>query len=68
MNIIEAIKVRRSVRSFNGASISETDKEELTKVIEEVTDPFGGRVTIRLKEFDMKDGYKPSTYGMIKGA
>lgn len=37
-------------------------------MIEEVTDPFGGRVTIRLKEFDMKGGYKPSTYGMIKGA
>ncbi len=68
MNIIEAIKVRKSVRSFNGASISETDKEELTKVIEEVTDPFGGRVAIRLKKFDMKGGYKPSTYGMIKGA
>ena len=68
MNITEAIKERRSVRSFNGAPISETDKAELTKAIKEVTDPFGGNVTIRLKEFDMKYGYKPSTYGMIKGA
>uniref|UniRef100_UPI0025A9D4BB nitroreductase family protein n=1 Tax=uncultured Duncaniella sp. TaxID=2768039 RepID=UPI0025A9D4BB len=68
MNIIEAIKGRRSVRSFNGVPISETDRAELTKAIKGVTDPFGGKVTIRLKEFDMKDGYKPSTYGMIKGA
>ncbi|MDE6117882.1 MAG: nitroreductase family protein [Duncaniella sp.] len=68
MNIIEAIKERRSVRSFNGAPLSETEKEKLTNAIKEVTDLFGGKVTIRLKEFDMKDGYKPSTYGMIKGA
>ena len=56
MNIIEAIKGRRSVRSFNGVPISETDRAELTKAIKGVTDPFGGKVTIRLKEFDMKDG------------
>ncbi|MDE6027965.1 MAG: hypothetical protein K2G23_07835, partial [Muribaculaceae bacterium] len=31
-------------------------------------DPFGGNVTIRLKKFDLKGGYKPSTYGMINGA
>ena len=68
MNIIEAIKERRSVRSFNGTPVSEADKEKLTKAIEDSTDPFGGSVSIRLKEFDLKDGYKPSTYGMIKGA
>ena len=68
MNIIEAIKERRSVRSFNGTPVSEADKEKLTKAIEDSTDPFGGSVSIRLKEFDLKDCYKPSTYGMIKGA
>ncbi|MBD5219800.1 MAG: hypothetical protein HDS72_06140 [Bacteroidales bacterium] len=39
----------------------------LEKAIAETASPFGGNVTIRLKEFDLKAGYKPSTYGMIKG-
>lgn len=68
MNIIEAIKERRSVRSYNGEPLSEVMKSELNKAIASVTSPFGGRVTIRLKEFDLKNGFKPSTYGMIKGA
>lgn len=37
-------------------------------IVEHSTSPFGGNVTIRLKRFDMKEGYKPRTYGMIKGA
>lgn len=68
MNIIEAIKERRSVRSFDGNGLSDAQKAELNKAIEESFSPFGGEVTIRLKEFDLKEGYKPSTYGMIKGA
>ena len=68
MNIIEAIKERRSVRSFNGEPLSESIKSELRKAVAEAQSPFGGNLTIRLKEFDLKNGYKPSTYGMIKGA
>lgn len=68
MNIIEAIKERRSVRSFNGEPLSENVKTQLRKAISEADSPFGGSVTIRLKEFDLKNGFKPSTYGMIKGA
>ncbi|MDE6048137.1 MAG: hypothetical protein K2G09_00375 [Paramuribaculum sp.] len=68
MNIIEAIKERRSVRSFNGKPLSHENHKTLNESIASSTDPFGGNVTIRLKEFDLKDGYKPSTYGMIKGA
>ncbi len=68
MNIIEAIKERRSVRSFNGEGLSASQKTELKKAIGESYSPFGGKLTIRLKEFDMKEGYKPSTYGTIKGA
>lgn len=68
MNIIEAIKERRSVRSYNGEPLSEVMKSELYKAIAGATSPFGGHVTIRLKEFDLKGGFKPSTYGMIKGA
>ena len=68
MNIIEAIKERRSVRSFNGESLSEVMKSELYKAIAGAISLFGGHVSIRLKEFDLKAGFKPSTYGMIKGA
>lgn len=68
MNIIEAIKGRRSVRSFNGEGLTDSQKATLMKAIGESYSPFGGSVNIRLKDFDLKEGYKPSTYGMIKGA
>lgn len=68
MNILEAIKARRSVRGYNGEALSESLKQSLNKAIDESFSPFGGNVSIRLKEFDMRKGYKPSTYGVIKGA
>lgn len=68
MNIIEAIKERRSVRSYDGKGITPEQRTELEKAIEQASSPFGGSVTIRLKPFDLKGGYKPSTYGMIRGA
>lgn len=68
MNIIDIIKERRSVRSYNGAPLSPAMALELQEAISKTVDPFGGSVTIRLKEFDLSEGYKPSTYGMIKGA
>jgi len=68
MDIIEAIKERRSVRSYNGEGLTDSQKATLMKAIEESYSPFGGKLTIRLKEFDLKEGYRPGTYGMIKGA
>lgn len=68
MNIIETIKERRSVRSFNGEGLTDSQKDGLLKAIDTSGSPFGGSLTIRLKKFDKKEGYKPSTYGMIKGA
>lgn len=68
MNIIEAIKERRSVRNYNGSGLSKQQREELENAASSAVSPFGGNVTIRLKSFDIKDGFKPSTYGMIKGA
>lgn len=68
MNILEAIKTRRSVRSYNGEALSESLKESLNKAIVESYSPFGGNVSIYLKGFDKREGYKPSTYGVIKGA
>ncbi len=68
MNIIEAMTGRRSVRNFNGAGLTAEQKAVLEKAINESYSPFGGKLTIRLKEFDLKGGYKPSTYGTIKGS
>ncbi len=68
MNIIESIKERRSVRSFNGEHLPAETIATLNKAIDEATSPFGGNVTIRLKSFDLKGDFKPSTYGMISGA
>lgn len=68
MNIIEAIKERRSIRSYNGGPLSPAAESALLRAIEDTESPFGGNVSIRLKYFDLKEGYKPSTYGMIKGA
>ena len=68
MNIIEAIKERRSVRSFNCESLTQSQISELENAVKTAESPFGGNVTIRLQSFDVKDGFKPSTYGMIKGA
>ena len=68
MNIIEAIRERRSVRNYNGQPLSRAVTVEIEKAIAETTDPFGGAITVRLGEFDLSDGFRPGTYGVIKGA
>lgn len=68
MNIIEAIKERRSVRSFNGEHLRAELISALNTSIDESSSPFGGHTTIRLISFDIKGGFRPSTYGMITGA
>lgn len=68
MNIIDAIRQRRSVRSYNGEGLTPQQKSELMAAVDSAVSPFGGNVTIRLQSFDIKDGFKPSTYGMIRGA
>ncbi len=66
-DIIQAMKERRSVRSYNGLPISDADHKALTEAVNEAWSPFGGSVTIRLKRFDIKE-FRPGTYGMIKNA
>lgn len=67
MNIIQAMKERRSVRSYNGQPLSDTDRDSLSTAVNEAWSPFGGSVTIRLKQFNIKE-FRPGTYGMIKNA
>lgn len=68
MNILEAIKERRSVRTYSGEPLSARQSALLTEAIDEVINPFGGRVTIRLRRYALEGDFRPSTYGVIKGA
>ena len=68
MDIIQAMKERRSVRSFNGKPLDAKLIDKLKKIIDESYTLFGGKVTIRLRRFDLKGEFRPSTYGVIKGA
>jgi len=68
MDIIEAIKERRSVRGFDGKGLTEGQRESLLQAVKESESPFGGSLTIRLRQFNLRKGYRPGTYGMIKGA
>ena len=68
MNIIEAMKERLSVITFDGKGISPGQTTQLEQAIEQFNSPFGGNLSIKLKKFNLKEGYKPSTYGMIKRA
>lgn len=68
MDIVQAMKERRSVRSFNGKPLTQEVLADLRQAIEDSYTLFGGKITIRLKYFDLKGEFRPSTYGVIKGA
>lgn len=68
MDILQAMKERRSVRSYNGKPLSPEIVSSLREAIKDSYTLFGGNITIRLKSFDLKGDFKPSTYGVIKGA
>lgn len=67
MNILDAIKMRRSVRNYSGEPLSTEQSTAINEVIEKASNPFGGKYIIKLTGSDMEE-FKPSTYGVIKGA
>lgn len=68
MDIIQAMQERRSVRSYDRRPLDPTVIAQLKIAIDNSYTLFGGNVTIRLKSFDLKGDFRPSTYGVIKGA
>lgn len=70
MTIQEAIKERRSVRNFNGKGLTDTEKAELNNTIDKAiaSEPFGGKIAIKLASVGDGGTFKPSTYGVITGA
>jgi len=68
MNIIEAMRLRSSVRTYKGEPLGEEELLKLREAIETTSSPFGGDVTIRLGRFDLQGPQRPGTYGSISGA
>lgn len=68
MTIEEAIRARKSVRTYDGAPLSPEEIKAIETAIEHTTSPFGGCYAMRLQEFDLKGAMSPGTYGVIRGA
>lgn len=67
--IIETIKQRHSIRTFQEKRLSDEDYSKITSYIQTLNNPFGVKVNIYMinKSLDKK-GEKLGTYGVIKGA
>lgn len=63
------IAERRSVRSFDtNEPMTEKEAEVLRAAFAGIESPFGGKISVGLKKFDLQGAFKPSTYGTINGA
>lgn len=71
-DIFEAMRTRRSVRTFDGTPLTSVERSEIEKIIQMSTlaAPFGkdARYRIGISDVDMDGDFKPGTYGIIKGA
>ena len=69
MDIMDAIRARRSVRTFDGAELSSRDCATLKEALERASSPFKGRIFTSIYSPPGGEDVKvPSTYGVIKGA
>ncbi|MGA2109395.1 MAG: nitroreductase, partial [Syntrophorhabdales bacterium] len=65
---IEAIELRRAVRTYSGRPIAVETKEGIRRILGELSGPFEGKVRCELiekKDAAAKDGVKLGTYGVI---
>lgn len=69
MTLLDAIRSRRSVRTFSDRPVSDAHISALLQSASlQVPLPFTSPVSIRLTTFDRTSHFRPSTYGMIRGA
>lgn len=68
MDYIKAIESRHSVRNYTEQPLTENQISVLREAIAEVSAPFGGKVKIMLARKADGTLFKPSTYGVIRGA
>lgn len=63
------MKLRRSVRTYTGAPITQDTKKQISDSIEALKSPFPTKAAFKLIETQQEpNGVKLGTYGMIKGA
>lgn len=68
MDIIETIRIRKSVRNYTGLPLTAPQQLALEHSIVTATNPFGGNASVRLRKFDLNGPFKPSTYGTVRNA
>ena len=66
-DILEAMRERRSCRTYTGAPLSAQAVDRLTGAVKEADNPFGAEVTVRLLTVASGE-FRPSAYGVIKNA
>lgn len=65
----ETIRVRKSIRTYEGRPLSSEDKKKMVSFIEQSSNPFEQKLQIRLIQTNAAaKGEKLGTYGVIKGA
>lgn len=68
MTIKEAIEKRKSVRTFDRAPLAPDVVERLRRMAGDAEAPFGAEWMIALQSGDDGGEFRPSTYGVIRGA
>ena len=68
MTLTEAIHIRKSVRTYTGAPLTDVHRAIIEKAISDASDPFGGLVDMKICDFELRGPQKPGTYGTISGA
>lgn len=69
MNIIEAIKERRSVRTYTGEPLRSEHVTQIRQYINQLKTPFNAKARIELISIDVNgEPVKLGTYGWVKGA
>ena len=69
MDIIKAIRTRRSIRTYTGVPLSDEHKALLLSFISQLQAPFGIKARIELISINTNENpIKLGTYGWIKGA
>ncbi len=65
-NVIQAMKKRISVRTYDGQPLSDADRGAIEALVSSVQNPFGARTRFALLSVDTAE--RIGTYGFIRGA
>ncbi len=68
MDLIEAIRRRRSTRTYRSGPLSADEKNTLEAAIAQAESPFGPLPAMALVVHEMRGGLRGDTYGMVHGA